>query len=171
MGTGLQLFAGHFQLAFVTVLAVVILAGILPCVANSRSQRLWRRGFTVLWLGCGFSWLPLNSFPPWNCKYVASVGGRFAAHGKLRKHSDPYFLQLVIPFEIYPYAEQRLRDLEGANERDRAHLYFGQLPLLLLLGVVLSPRQWRARWPWFFSLPSDCSSPFSLPLAGACARV
>lgn len=153
LGQCLQLLAGHFQLAFITVLAVLILAGTIPCPAATRGQRICRRGMAIVWLACGFS-LAAPQLVSTRELQVRSqrVEETFADTVRYGNIPAAYFVQILLPFEIYPIAEQRLRDLGGQTNMIEAHLYFGMIPLLLLIGVAVAPKGWRAAWPWFLLL-------------------
>lgn len=153
----LQLFAGHFHLAFITLLLAVgytvvwRLRGIgLPATAN---RRLLAIGF---WLACGFGLAAAQLVPTWELKALSQrvrVGDRFdPAYG----HIPPLYLsQLVAPWMWYRPGydlDGALRDLKllavnaGTNKVE-AHLYLGFSTFVLFV-VALSQRlRRRSRSP------------------------
>lgn len=147
---GVHLLAGHFNLAWVTLLSLAILAAIWPNEQVSRGI-LWRRklllaGFVVL----GFGLAGVQLAPAWELK-THSQRDEAEFRQELEKGVVPfgYLAQAIAPWHFYyPDPDVTLREMGAATNMVEAHLYFGLLPLALAAWGLFTGRTFRDGWPW-----------------------
>lgn len=155
--TCLQLLAGHFQLAFVTLLAVIMVALAAPIAQAPWRMRLQRRLAVAAFVIAGYGLAAPQLVPTWELK-VRSQRQEEEFVGTVQFGHIPrwYFLQLITPFETYPQARDLIRRHGAATNHIEAHLYFGLVPfffgsaliIALLYRAVLRGRL-EHRWlPW-----------------------
>jgi len=179
IAVGLQLLGGHFQIAFFTWLllgayAAVRLSGFLSAGAcrpglvfseettedRGGTPRLSRAALLAAAFALGVMLAAVQLSATWELKarsQRATVGGE---HLPFYGHLPPLYLtQLVAPWYWYDPAidlDAALNRLPGcvpaATNRAEAHLYFGMIPLLLIVvGVALQMRRraldrWTITW-------------------------
>ena len=146
-----QLLAGHFQLAWITQLVLVVY---VPC-------RLWlvpvggslptgrarlRSGLVLLGAGgLGLGLAAMQLLPTWEFRQV-SQRAEVGTHHDLQFGSIPawYWSQAVMPFKWYSPMIDRTAALQAdppvqgvQTNAGEAHLYFGLAPLVLaIIGIV-----------------------------------
>ena len=140
-----QMMAGHFQLAWITQLVLVVY---VPCrlwwvpVTEPLlpSHARWRAGVLLLLSGgLAIGLAALQLLPTWEFRQVSQRAEAGADH-PLQFGSIPawYWGQAVMPFRWYSPMTDRTRALQAdpaipgvATNVGEAHLYFGLAPLLL----------------------------------------
>jgi hypothetical protein len=140
----MQLLAGHFNLAFVTLVGLAIYAP-MRLLAEQRPwkyvlRQLFRLAAVSL-LACGVAAIQL--VPSWELKSrsqraTAAFAEQQVGYGAI---PWPYLSQIIQPWRIYPRVNEPAfeRDQLGRNNTNKveAHLYFGFVPLALAaIGVV-----------------------------------
>jgi hypothetical protein len=149
LATAVQLLAGHFQLAFITVLAVLLIDLTWPRKSGEESVSLPRRVGVPLLVLVGFLLAAVQLAPTWELKQRSQRGEEgFSKEVDFGNVPPAYFAQLVAPYWVYPASEGLIRQLGDGTNKIEAHLYFGLLPLLLALGLVLTGRIRRESVPW-----------------------
>lgn len=146
---GIQLLAGHFQLAFVSTLALAIWA----LTSFERRQGAWvtvgRRASGALFVFAGFGLAAIQLVPTWELRERSQRAlGDFAStidHGNI---PFPYLLQTIAPFWIYPARDAWLSQI-GATNAIEAHWSIGMVSCLLILVTALSGRFARRDAPVF----------------------
>jgi hypothetical protein len=146
----LQLLAGHFNLAFLTLLALVpyILLRVIFHAPGAETPSPHRAACVLLPLAavvCAFGVAAVQLAPTWELKEVSQRAAPGPNH-QLEHGSIPvwYWSQAVRPWYWYSLANNRddaLRESEaelGAKTNQvEAQLYFGMIPLVLALAEVL----------------------------------
>lgn len=171
----LQLLAGHFQIAFLTLLAIGWMG------ATTRGSEFWseiplaRRAGLTLFVLLGFLFAAPQLLPTWELKgrsRRASVDEVFLSQGTI---PPSYFPQLVAPFWYYTARSGELVDVGGVSNNIEAHLYAGLAPIglaIMLLFRKRGRRSWRDWWSWLLLallalfLASGCFHPWILRLPG-----
>lgn len=156
LGIGMHMLAGHFHLAFLTLLTIVAyvplrLWSFRDWLAEKFLQHRIRCGSTVsLAILLGFGLAAVQLWPSWELKQLsqrATVGRTFdPGYG----HLPPLYLsQVWLPWLWYSPeidTDKALRELttlaisSGTNKIE-AHLYFGLVPWLLLLTSLFVRRE------------------------------
>jgi len=156
MAGGLQLLAGHFNLAFITDVVVVLYLPLRLCLATEDvadrilADRTRAAGLTVAALALGFAVAAIQLVPTWELKQASQrtgdlEGGNFdPGYG----HIPPLYLSQVAASWWWWYAPEIDRDRalqmldtcawDAGTNQVEAHLYFGLLPLLLVIGTIVS---------------------------------
>lgn len=147
---GLCLLAGHFHLAFITILGIAVIAGtiVLRRKLNGVDAAEYlpsRTGWLVLGLMGGFLIAAVQLIPTWELKKESQrdeVGEDFdPAYG----HIPPMYLtQLIAPWIWHGPEISADKALEQpspgryptATNKVEAHLYVGTIPLLLAAAVL-----------------------------------
>lgn len=148
LAIGMQLLAGHFQLAFTSILGIGVLAVSWP-VANGARTALARRAALLLAILAGFLLAAAQLFPAWELKnrsQRAEVG--FAATVSYGRIPPRYLVQIVAPWLVYPAASSVLAEAGGDSNIVEAHFYFGMVGLLLATAGVLTVRPRRQELSW-----------------------
>lgn len=147
---GVHLLAGHFNLAWVTLLSLATLAMVWPRQAVATAVLLRRKlvlaGFVVL----GFGLAGVQLAPAWELK-THSQRDQAEFKKELREGIVPlaYLAQAVAPWRFYyPDADATLRELGAATNKVEAHLYFGLAPLALAAWGLFARHTLRDGWPW-----------------------
>lgn len=144
-----QLLAGHFQLAFVTILTLMFLAAFAPTPAPLLKAKLGRRAAVPMAVCLAFAFAAFQILPTWQLKKLSQRDEKTFAGSVVYGHIPAwYLLQLVAPFAVYPEAGRILSDAGAHTNKIEAHLYFGLLPLLMVAGLVISGRMPRRLWVW-----------------------
>ena len=161
-----QLLAGHFQLAFITMLTVCLIAATWRLDAPSFAKALTRKSAAVAFLVAGFLLASMQLVPTWELKTRSRRAERDFV-GEVESGSVPpgYFVQWIAPFSVYPMADEWLRQLGADSNKIEAHLYFGLAPLALVLLFVVSGRYERRWWPWLLLLVVGITLASGLPFA------
>lgn len=153
---GTQLLAGHFNLAFITNVVVVLYVplrlwfakqGVAESTLTSKPKTL---GLTTAALALSFSLAAVQLVPTWELKQASQrkgdiEGGEFdAGYG----HIPPLYLSQVFASWWWWYSPEIDRDTALNNldtlawpaetNQAEAHLYFGLIPLLLVVAAVAS---------------------------------
>lgn len=152
---GVQLLAGHFNLAFITDLVLAAYVPLRLWIASellpTDSLRL-RRGLTaglVATLLCGFALAAVQLLPTWELKRQSQRAGSGQEHDAGYGHLPAlYWSQVFAPWFWYSTdidinaALVRLGvwSPPSATNKVEAHLYFGQVPLYLMLWGFVWPR-------------------------------
>lgn len=159
VAVGLQLLAGHYNLAFLTQLVLVAYVPLRLWFADDRLAETVKRHTVKVAAACGASLLlgfglaAVQLFPTWELKQHsqrAVVGGPTERETETGYdlgygHLPPvYLMQLVTPWDWYPLAAtgeldgvlSRLKTgaIDSETNQIEAHLYFGLVPLSLVLG-------------------------------------
>ncbi|MBX9652328.1 YfhO family protein [bacterium] len=159
LAIALQLLAGHFNLAWVTVLAASIVAILyFPHHAESNGSSTSPRRFSSWWsrtLGIGVALLlgfllaAPQLLPAWELKQRSQ-----RSNDSFREEIEqgliplPYFAQAVEPWKFYSDPDGVLRDMGAKTNKIEAHLYFGLVPLALAVIGLITGRTIRDGWPW-----------------------
>jgi hypothetical protein len=140
----LQLLAGHFFIAFVTQLLLVCYVPLRIWFAGRNLPAAGRRGrsVTCLLLGAAVvgSYLlaAAQLVPTWELKRLSQRSGVNAEHDPGRAAVPAkYLAQVIAPWAWYPDRAAFI-ELHDPQDQDRAnrvdaHLYFGMLPLVLIV--------------------------------------
>lgn len=143
----LQLLAGHFNLAFLTLIALVPYIGLRLFFANRDLPTVTRRrsaiiaGVSLTAILCAFGLSALQLAPTWELKQLSQREAPGLDHN-LAHGSIPvwYWAQAVRPWDWYSLGTNRddaLRQAEpllgDKTNQVEAHLYFGLIPLALAL--------------------------------------
>jgi len=152
---GIHLLAGHYNLAFITVLTAGAYGALRLCYArdNLHAPAGGARGRAgaaiVLALAAGFALAAVQLTPSWELKQIsqrAEVGGR---HDPGYGHIPPWYLsQVIAPWLWYApdvNADQALNSIKvlsipSLTNKVEAHLYFGLVPLALVVGGAVYRR-------------------------------
>jgi Bacterial membrane protein YfhO len=155
----LQMLAGHFNLAFLTLLAIVPYVALRVVFAEPASQPTSRRAALacIAWplasIACAFALAAVQLAPTWELKEVSQREAP-GAHHRLEQGEIPvwYWSQAVQPWYWYSVTTDRdaaLREAEaqlGApTNQVEAQLYFGLIPLTLALAEVFFALRSRDR--------------------------
>jgi hypothetical protein len=147
----LQLLAGHFNLAFLTILALGPYVGLRVFFSEAGSPQISlrsRAGRVLLPLAavvCSFGVAAAQLAPTWELKQVSQRAAPGAEH-RLEQGSIPfwYWSQAVRPWYWYSVATDRdaaLRaseaELGAPTNQVEAQLYFGLIPLILALAAIV----------------------------------
>ena len=155
---GMQLLAGHFNLAFITLVLLVLFLGLRLCFANERlarniaASRLKFAGLVFGFIAIGFGIAAAQLAPTWDLKQLSqrqsvAEGPDFdPAYG----HIPPLYLSQIVASWWFWYSpdinlNQALSQLAflsspAATNHTEAHLYFGLVPLLVLAAALVSVR-------------------------------
>jgi hypothetical protein len=151
VAVALQLLAGHFNLAWITLLAVtfflLIPSSLLP---TSGSIISWtRRAATLLVILAGYLLAAPQLLPAWELKTRSqreAVDFREQiAQGNVPIH---YFVRSQWPLAYFNDRDQVLAQLHSPTNKVEAHLYFGPIVLLLAAGSLLRTSSRRQAIPW-----------------------
>lgn len=143
-----QLLAGHFHLAFITELFVLLLALLVNIPGHRWRQSAARRLTVPVFLISGLLLAALQLVPTWELRQRsqrAETG--FAADLEYGCLPFGYLTQMVTPWSTYPIAEELVARYPRANMIE-AHFYIGLLPLGLVAGLVFFRHGSRPVWPW-----------------------
>jgi hypothetical protein len=161
----LQLLAGHFNLAFLTLITLVPYVALRLGFANrdlpggTQSRRAAVFGMSLAALGCAFALAAVQIGPTWELKQLSQRDAPGENH-KLAHGSIPiwYWSQAVRPWYWYALTRQErdaaLQESEGSlgapTNQVEAHLYFGLAPLILALGGLIGLLRSgdRVAWIW-----------------------
>ncbi|MBY0585852.1 hypothetical protein K2X85_01685 [bacterium] len=147
----MQLLAGHFNLAWITLLAAVTIA-ITPAsflspmtIAIPWSRRL----SAILAIMVGYLLASPQLLPAWELKtrsqrdkadFVAEI-----ARGNVPIH---YFVRSQLPWDFLIDRDQVLADMQAPSNKVEAHLYFGPLVIGLTMVGLLTGRCRERTWFW-----------------------
>ena len=146
----LQMLAGHFMLAFITQLTVVVyiplriwfVAGDFPAVALAGRGRTC--GSLALAILAAFLVAAVQLLPTWELKQLSQRQAVTAEHDPGFGYIPPrYLTQVLLPWVWYPddHSFETVVTPGGSRtNRVEAHLYFGLIPLALALLEVF---YWR----------------------------
>lgn len=139
----LQLLAGHFLIAFITQLTLVLYtpgrlwAGTASLPAETRGQRVSTALAVALACGLAFALAAVQLLPTWELKRSSQRVTVTEEHNPGYGYIPPrYLTQLFLPWEWYldDQGIQAVQDPAGPRtNRVEAHLYLGMVPLLLVL--------------------------------------
>ena len=148
----IQLAAGHFQLAFVTVLTVCGTTVLWPQREPTWTVQLKRRLAVPIALALGFALAAPQLLPSWELKGRSQRArvdfAETVAYGRV---PPGYLVQWIAPFYVYRNPEQVIESLGGDTNKIEAHLYFGLAPLALVTFLLVSGHL-RRRWWWALGL-------------------
>jgi hypothetical protein len=161
----MQLLAGHFHLAFITLLLLALYAPLRWLSARQEHAISLRRigGLALAAvLACALAGIQL--VPSWELKGRSQRGGEQFRAQQLNYGSipAPYLLQTVQPWRHYPHVNEPAFETEyfGNHNTNKveAHLYFGIIALVLaavgVLGALLAKlglvtlTSLRVTWVW-----------------------
>ncbi len=155
LALGMQLLAGHFNLAFITLLVVAIYAPLRWATLTGDGVRRSGRLVAVAIFVClGLGVAAVQLVPTWELKSRSQRRGTGERSHDVSYGSVPawYLPQAVLPWAYYPdvatgFLPQRL----GASNTNQveAHLYFGMLPLVLAVVAIIAARRESLVWIWF----------------------
>lgn len=150
---GLQMLAGHYNLAFITQLVLVLYVPgrlwwateRLPDDAPSRRSSALAAALAAL--ACGFALAAVQLLPSWELKELSQRETVGAEHDPGYGHIPPlYWSQIIAPWLWYSPeidADRALNNLgflsiPSATNKVEAHLYFGLVPFgLILCGLAM----------------------------------
>ena len=170
----IQLLAGHFNLAWITLLttALVTLFYHPPLSSGDRVQgnegresdgpsrpRIFAvdsrsRGNDVLRVGLammlGFLLAAPQLIPAWELKTRSQRSNEnFREEIEEGLIPFPYFAQALFPWNYYVDPDGILRAMGAKTNKIEAHVYFGLMPLALAVLGLVTGRTLRSGWPWF----------------------
>ncbi len=150
----MQLLAGHFNLAFITLLVTLIYSP-LRCVglrmawatARSRLARL------AVFVGLAMGVASVQLLPTAELKVRSQRSGTAEHRHDVGYGNIPtwYLPQIVAPWRFYPAVDRpTLREQFGRSNTNKveAHLYFGMLPLALGVVAIGTKRRCGPVWAW-----------------------
>ena len=158
---GLQLLAGHFSLAFITLLTVWLYVPLRLWLAPrdlaerdpSPGRTVRATGLVTLAMAAAFLLAAAQLAPTWQLKTASQRDEVSEEHDPAYGHMPPLYVTQLVASWWYWYAEdidtdQALRDMKflassARTNRVEAHLYFGLLPLILVLLSLLRGRPFR----------------------------
>jgi hypothetical protein len=163
-----QLLAGHFHIAFLTLLLAVPYAATYPWRARDLNRAApqdvsrvvpWRSpALVLLAIAMGFLLAAVQLFPTWELKQQSQRAEVNADHDPAYGHIPPaYLTQIVAPWLWYDRDIDRdaaLAKLPGGGvssgtNQVEAHVYFGLIPLALAIVAAIRPGA-RRRECWFW---------------------
>ena len=155
---GMQLLAGHFNLAFISLVLLVLFLGLRlwfmheSLSAKLAASRFKSVGLVFGFIAIGFGIAAAQLAPTWELKQLSqrqnvSEGPDFdPAYG----HMPPLYLSQIVASWWFWYSpdinlNQALSQLTfmsnpAATNHTEAHLYFGLVPLFVLAGALFSAR-------------------------------
>lgn len=140
LSVALQLFAGHFQLAFVTLLAAVLVVAAAPV------GTIGRRWGAFVFVAAGFLLAAVQLLPTWELRSLSQRATQeFAESTGFGAIPLGYLVQLIAPYWVYVAPEDVINRVGGETNKIEAHLFVGLLPLLVVLVALLTGRVNR-RW-------------------------
>ncbi|MFQ5733499.1 MAG: hypothetical protein ACE5KM_16295, partial [Planctomycetaceae bacterium] len=154
--TALQLLAGHFHLAFLTHLTLAIyVPGRLWFAKSglpSAGSRWKTAGVCAAAIAFGYSLAAVQLAPSWELKQ-RSQRASAGQEQDLRFGHTPvwYWSQAVVPWMWYGIdadLNARLPDGDPGTNEIEAHLYFGVIPLALVLVALFVGAFDRTLWLW-----------------------
>ncbi|MGD9853717.1 MAG: hypothetical protein AB7U20_02080, partial [Planctomycetaceae bacterium] len=151
---GVHLLAGHFNLAFITQLTVLGYATLRVVMSRESlhpALRNGRAGTTILYpvtlaVACSFALSAGQLFPTWELKQLSQREEVGSHHDPGYGHIPPWYLsQIIAPWMWYTAdsdPDQALNSIKtlsipSATNKIEAHLYFGLLPLSLIVCRLL----------------------------------
>lgn len=174
---GLQLLAGHYHLAFIThgVLVLYVTGRTLFCrnvpdAADNQTLPMcsWKRAVVGVLLAIvgGYALAAPQLVQSWELKQRSQRSGAAAEH-------DPgygyiplaYLQQVATPFTTYTEGTDLNATMPAdapPTNRVEAHLYFGLLPLLLIVAGLVSGVYFRDRRAWLWGLLALLSVAYAL---------
>lgn len=147
-----QLLAGHFSLAFITLLALAAYAPLRIWFVVSDEHRLTGgEGRLLAWLSvpvvAAFVLAAAQLVPTWELKAISQRAEVTQEHDPEYGHMPPMYITQLVASWWYWYADdvdtdQALRGMtflasSAMTNKVEAHLYFGSLPLLLIAVSVV----------------------------------
>lgn len=150
---GVQMLAGHFNLAFLTQLTLLayVPARLWFAKADGEgdSSRMTATGLLAGAMLSGFALAAVQLLPTWELKQLSQRAGVEGDHDPGYGHTPVwYWSQAVVPWLWYGMGidlNERLPEGDPGTNDIEAHLYFGLIPLVLLLYGVLSRHVFRDR--------------------------
>ena len=161
----LQLLAGHFNLAFLTLVTLIPYAALrLWWTQESLPAGIRRHSiacFVVVLAGVGSAYAlsAVQILPTWELKRLSERDTPGANH-RLAQGSIPiwYWSQMIRPWHWYSLGDDRKNALHDAESelgaptnQIEAHLYFGLIPLLLALVEIAATYRTRDRIVWIWA--------------------
>lgn len=145
----LQLLAGHFNLAWVTLVALALLAVVRPAAGVPAATAWKRKAALVPFVLLAFGLAAVQLFPAWELKSRSQREDR-AFRAQIEEGLIPlaYLPQAAAPWRYYSDPDGTLRELGAKTNKVEAHLYFGLAPLALAALGLLSGRTFPRGWPW-----------------------
>ncbi len=162
----LQLFAGHFNLAFITQVTIVVWVGARLWFARDRLPpgTISCRARCTLMLAvacvCAFTLSAVQIWPTWELKSLSQRAAPGENH-KLAHGSIPawYWSQTFLPWKWYAVDFNRDAELDKSEpslgaptNQVEAHLYFGLVPLALAVVEIVQGFRTRNRERVFWTL-------------------
>ncbi len=150
----LHMLSGHFNLAFITQLTLVLYTVLRVSwprrteegLPTSRHRTIHMLLPLVVAVTLGFLLAGIQLLPTWELKQLSQRENVGALHDPGYGHLPPWYLsQIVAPWWWYPDdmdPDQALQSIhflsiDSNTNKVEAHLYFGLLPVLLILGRLL----------------------------------
>lgn len=161
----MQMLAGHFHLAFITqVLLIAYAAGRIFLIRPQKddtpheslpfAHRFRSLGLIVLAIGIGFGLAAVQLAPSWELKTLSQRSKAGTYYDPGYGHVPPWYLkQIVVPFLVYGTIDDLNNHLPAGSSQTNvieAHMYFGLLPVAVLLYGLCTGVYWRDRrwWLW-----------------------
>jgi hypothetical protein len=144
-----QLLAGHFNLAWVTLVALALLVLVRPTAGVPPAAAWRRKAALVPFLLLAFGLAGVQVLPAWELKSRSQREDQ-AFRAQIEEGLVPlaYLPQAAAPWRYYADPDRTLRELGAKTNKVEAHLYFGLAPLALAAAGLLSGRTLRGGWPW-----------------------
>lgn len=143
-----QLLAGHFHLAFVTDITVMLLALLCGIPGQTWRQSASRRIAVPLFIACGFLLAAYQVLPTWELRQRSQrAQSDFIADLQYGSIPVSYLTQMITPWSTYPIAELLVADKR--SNMIEAHFFVGELTMGLVVGLLFFRNGPRPVWPWF----------------------
>jgi hypothetical protein len=160
LATAMQLLAGHYNLAWITLLSAVS-AGVF--FARGRWGRVALL-FAAIVLGFGLAGPQM--VPSAMLRSVSQrVERSFAAEIEEGLIPPAYFGQMFAPWRFYDDADARLAAMGAKSNKVEAHLYIGLVSLVLAGSGLFHPRVLRGGWPWLVIALAGAFLASGIPMA------
>ena len=162
---GMDLLAGHYHLAFITLLCVAVLPLLVRVETSAAGESMQRRvGLLFGTLVCGFLLAAVQLVPTWELKTQSQRQAASDLFSPTYGHLPPTAVsQLVAPWMWHRndismdelLVTANFLSVPDATNKAEAHLYCGLLPFVLaIVGLLWGPwrRQLSVPRPWLWAL-------------------
>jgi hypothetical protein len=151
IAVALQLLAGHFNLAWITLLATICLL-LFPTsllFAEKNSVPVRRRLLGVGAIAFGFLLAAPQLLPAWELKQLSQRSSADFLEEISRGNVPPaYFARSQWPLDFLRDRDEVLAELQTPTNKVEAHLYLGPIALLLVVCSLIHPASRRFSLPW-----------------------
>jgi hypothetical protein len=146
----IQLLAGHYQLAWVSIVAVLLVVLLNPLPGLPRKLGWSRRLAAAMFLGVGLLTAAPQLLPTWELKRFSKRSeADFANQVSYGRVPPKYLVGWIQPWAVYSDPDEWLKRFGGDTNRIEAHLYFGLTPLAIAaFALVVARGRVGPRWLW-----------------------